>query len=529
MAIRVSSVTGGNSSSHVVSGVSGGTSTAAQITVRTIGVSPDSLATVTANFANTTAIAANTAAALALATAQSAFDSANSTAASSNSIPAYDQANAAYNKANSANLLAYTSNVTSLALGAAAFDKANSSNITAGAAFDHANAISVSVNAYAVTVGTSGNTYADLVGTNAGTGANAYATTVGTSSNAYAVVIGSSSNAYSEVLSGAAFDKANSANLLAFTSNVTSLALGAAAFGQANDALTTAGAAFDQANTGGADTLARTWANTANLTANNNLITVGAAFDKANAANLLAFTSNVTSLALGSAAFDQANTSNNIAVGNVVAGTYTVQSTRNRLNFLEGSNITLTIDDDSAGDRANVTIASTGGSASVTVANTAPGAPSEGDLWWNDDTGRLLVYYDDGDSQQFVDASPSNIPGPIGPTGPFGPKSMTIINPTASEDVTLFYTNQSVVVNKISSTIKQSATSNVSFTLRYNADRDATGTEIITGGTYCTSNTLANTVYSFDSATIAANTFLWLETTSITGSVQEFHVTIDFT
>tara|TARA_R110000772_G_scaffold99174_1_gene198770 strand:- start:44370 stop:45842 length:1473 start_codon:yes stop_codon:yes gene_type:complete len=138
-------------------------------------------------------------------------------------------ARAAFSKANAANLLAFTSNVTSLALGAAAFGRANTANLTAnnnlitvGSAYDHANAISVSINSYATSIGTSG---------------NAYATSVGTSGNAYAVVIGSSSNAYSEVLSGAAFDKANTASLEAGGAHAT-----------ANDASSTAGAAFDQAN-----------------------------------------------------------------------------------------------------------------------------------------------------------------------------------------------------------------------------------------------------------------------------------------
>ena len=42
------------------------------------------------------------------------------------------------------------------------------------------------------------------------------------------------------------------------------------------------------------------------------------------------------------------------------------------------------------------------------IGDTPPASPQEGDLWWNsnDDSGRLYVYYDDGDSQQWVEASP---------------------------------------------------------------------------------------------------------------------------
>ena len=44
----------------------------------------------------------------------------------------------------------------------------------------------------------------------------------------------------------------------------------------------------------------------------------------------------------------------------------------------------------------------------ITVASTAPGSPVVGQLWWNQDYGRLLVYYSDGTSSQWVDASPSD-------------------------------------------------------------------------------------------------------------------------
>ena len=44
----------------------------------------------------------------------------------------------------------------------------------------------------------------------------------------------------------------------------------------------------------------------------------------------------------------------------------------------------------------------------ITVASSAPGSPVAGQLWWNKDYGRLLVYYTDNDTSQWVDASPSD-------------------------------------------------------------------------------------------------------------------------
>ena len=46
-----------------------------------------------------------------------------------------------------------------------------------------------------------------------------------------------------------------------------------------------------------------------------------------------------------------------------------------------------------------------GGGANVTTSDNPPTLPQDGDLWWNSSAGALKVYYDDGDSQQWVDAA----------------------------------------------------------------------------------------------------------------------------
>ena len=66
---------------------------------------------------------------------------------------------------------------------------------------------------------------------------------------------------------------------------------------------------------------------------------------------------------------------NNIAISSVTAGGFTIESTAS-------------------------------GGASVTTDDSAPGSPNDGDLWWKSDEGRLKVYYADGSSNQWVDASP---------------------------------------------------------------------------------------------------------------------------
>lgn len=59
-----------------------------------------------------------------------------------------------------------------------------------------------------------------------------------------------------------------------------------------------------------------------------------------------------------------------------------------------------------------------GGGGSIEISSTAPSTPGNGDLWWDSDDGKLYIYYDDGSSQQWVDAAgPSVAVQSTAPTG----------------------------------------------------------------------------------------------------------------
>jgi len=70
------------------------------------------------------------------------------------------------------------------------------------------------------------------------------------------------------------------------------------------------------------------------------------------------------------------------------------------------------------GDGSNLTGIS-GGGASVTVSTGAPSSPSAGDLWWDSDDGDLLVYFNDGNSSQWVSTN-SGATGAQGAQGATG-------------------------------------------------------------------------------------------------------------
>jgi len=77
-------------------------------------------------------------------------------------------------------------------------------------------------------------------------------------------------------------------------------------------------------------------------------------------------------------------------------------STNDDILLTAGTNITFT-----SVTSGGFTINHTGSAvASVVTDDNAPNSPSDGDLWWKSDEGRLKVYYQDANSSQWVDANP---------------------------------------------------------------------------------------------------------------------------
>lgn len=66
------------------------------------------------------------------------------------------------------------------------------------------------------------------------------------------------------------------------------------------------------------------------------------------------------------------------------------------------------------------------------------------------------------------------------------------------------------------------------YTVRKGSDRSGTGTEVVTGGSTVTSTTTGDVVTSFNSASIAADDWVWLKLTSVTGTPASFNLTMEF-
>jgi len=81
---------------------------------------------------------------------------------------------------------------------------------------------------------------------------------------------------------------------------------------------------------------------------------------------------------------------------------------------------------------ANGTPFAGGGSGSIIQSPTAPLNPTASTLWWDEVSGRLYVYYDDGTSSQWVDAAPAGTGGGGSGTASLIQSPTAPLNPTAN-------------------------------------------------------------------------------------------------
>ena len=107
-------------------------------------------------------------------------------------------------------------------------------------------------------------------------------------------------------------------------------------------------------------------------------------------------------------------------------------------------------------------------------------------------------------------------------------KQITINSPTTATDQTIFRATSALTINKISAVVR-GTTPSVTWTIRHDTDRSASGNEVVTSGTTTTSETTGDTITSFNDATIPIDSYVWLEVSATSGTNDELHVTLDYT
>lgn len=146
-----------------------------------------------------------------------------------------------------------------------------------------------------------------------------------------------------------------------------------------------------------------------------------------------------------------------------------------------------------------------------------PGTPllpfKEGDLLWVEDEKRFVV----------VEARTAGTPDTVTLRGIETVTMDTgfIASPSASEDRVIGFAHRELVVVELDAIVRGTSPS-VTWTIRYATDRSAAGTEIVSSGTTTTSTTTGSQVTSLTNDTIPANSWIWLETSATSGTVDEF-------
>lgn len=138
-------------------------------------------------------------------------------------------------------------------------------------------------------------------------------------------------------------------------------------------------------------------------------------------------------------------------------------------------------------------------------------------------------FVQDGYSPSVVPTFQQIVDDAIDNAGAIAPKSLTIINPSPNDlpEVTLFYVKNAVTISKINAVCRGSSPS-VSYSLRFAPNRSSTGTEVVSGGLLCSDTSTGSQTTTFSNATIPAGNYLWLKVTALSGTVDEFSVTLSF-
>lgn len=111
-------------------------------------------------------------------------------------------------------------------------------------------------------------------------------------------------------------------------------------------------------------------------------------------------------------------------------------------------------------------------------------------------------------------------------TGVRNSKSIIIENPVNTDDISFHFTDVPITVTKLRAILTGSATPSVTWAVRHGPDRDAAGSEVVTGGTVTTDTTTGSDVTTFDDPTIVIDSHLWIEVTAISGTVGSIIITL---
>jgi hypothetical protein len=112
-------------------------------------------------------------------------------------------------------------------------------------------------------------------------------------------------------------------------------------------------------------------------------------------------------------------------------------------------------------------------------------------------------------------------------TKPSLSRSVTIADPIATDDATLFFTPVVITITDLRSHI--TGTTNVVFNIGHASTRTGTQLDVFTSDITLTSTAGQSNSSGFNDATIPANSWVWVDVVSVSGTPTMFHSTIIYT
>lgn len=137
-----------------------------------------------------------------------------------------------------------------------------------------------------------------------------------------------------------------------------------------------------------------------------------------------------------------------------------------------------------------------------------------------------LVPFSGGGTTNFLRADGSWSPPP-GSSTETDSKSLTIDAPTATENATMFFTTQVLTLVQVADAIQGSSQS-ITYQINYAASRNGSPTTIF-ASPRTTTSAAGSTTSSFAVSSIPANSWVWLTTSAVAGTITDFNVTLTYT
>ena len=105
-------------------------------------------------------------------------------------------------------------------------------------------------------------------------------------------------------------------------------------------------------------------------------------------------------------------------------------------------------------------------------------------------------------------------------------KSISLYSPTEFDNITMFYTEESISLNKVVTVLRGGVSASVRYNIRYDQNRSLSGTAITNDDIISDNTETGDILVAFDNSTIPANSFVWLEVLEVTNVVDEFGINL---